>query len=474
MNQGRSDRRISRRQFLRVAAGAGSIGALTIVLAGCAPGSQAPAAAPAAPAAPAAEATKAPEAQAPAGGAGGELRFIKLAMAEPVAAYFNGTAIPEFEKANPGLKVKVDMSDWDHLGEKLLTSFAGNIPVDLVETGSDWVGPYAKRGQFMAIDNFVADYKEISDYYPRMVDISKYQGKLMALPYVLDIRTMCYRKDFFKDAGFDPEKSPDNWDELVQYATKLVQKDAQGDITRAGYMINATRPADAFFEFWYLLVQNGSGVVMPWESWDPQAVAFNGPEGVEALTFMNDLINKHKVTPITGVSSKVPNLSSLAQGVAAMVVTNSAEVGNWKQYQPDKLGVLGIGVPLNKKKRLTYACPNVYAIGTNTKQPQQSWLLMKHMVSEPIMTGILGPDNASPPRMSVAKNADYMKDPMLAKFQEIPAKGWGDTTPQATDFPTLEIIGNYVQSVLRGEMQAKAALDKAAEEVKKKIVETNA
>ena len=227
MVQGKSDRRITRRQFLRYAAGASGFGALS-VLAACAPAAPAPGAP-----ATQGDTQKAPEAKAPAP-ASGELRFIKLAMGEAVTTYFNDTAIAGFEKANPGWKVKVDMSDWDHLGEKLLTSFAGNVPVDLVETGSDWVGPYAKRKQFLALDSFIADYKEISDYYPRMVDISKYQGKLMALPYVLDIRTMCYRKDFFTEAGFDPEKSPDTWEDLVTYATKLVKADDQGDITRAG------------------------------------------------------------------------------------------------------------------------------------------------------------------------------------------------------------------------------------------------
>src|SRR6187200_429948 len=67
-----------------------------------------------------------------------ELHFIKLAMSEAVQAYFEDTAVPGFSEKNPQYTVTVDMSDWGHLGEKLLTSFAGNLPVDLVETGSDW------------------------------------------------------------------------------------------------------------------------------------------------------------------------------------------------------------------------------------------------------------------------------------------------------------------------------------------------
>jgi ABC-type glycerol-3-phosphate transport system substrate-binding protein len=87
------------------------------------------------------------------------------------------------------------------------------------------------------------------------------------------------------------------------------------------------------------------------------------------------------------------------------------------------------------------------------------------------MTGMLAPNNESPPRMSIAAEAEYMQDPMLIKFQELPAQGWGTTTPQALDSPTMGIIGNYVQAALRNEMGIQQALDAAAEDVKKKVEE---
>jgi len=154
-----------------------------------------------------------------------------------------------------------------------------------------------------------------------------------------------------------------------------------------------------------------------------------------------------------------------------MNVTNAAEVGNWKRNQPDKMDLLGIGVPLMKKERVQYACPNVYTIGSNTKLGDQSFALMKHMISVEAMTGMLGPDSNLPPRKSVVDNAEYMKDPLLVKYQDVVKNGWGSTTPQALDFPTLEIIGNYIQAALRSEMGVKEALDTAAVEVKKKMDE---
>ncbi len=444
-----ADGRLSRRRFIQAAATVMGGGALAVLTSCAAPPATAPAVEPIA------------------------LRFIKLAMSDPVADYFEGTAIPGFETAHGNATVTVDMSTWGQLGEKLLTSFAGNIPVDLVETGSDWVGPYAKRDQFLSVEEYVANqYREdIGDFYGEMVELSRYNGQLMALPYILDIRTLCYRKDQFEEVGLDPAVPPDTWNDLVDFGAQLVQMDDQGNFTRAGYLLNAASPGGAFFEYWYLLVQNGSGVVIPWGSWDPEDVAFNGPEGLEALQFMYDLIHTHKITPITGMASQNPSLSPLGAGVASMHNVGAWEIGNWKQNQPDNLHLLGVGRPLMQVKRLQYAVPNVYAIGTNTQNADGAWDLMTYMISVDVMTGMLAPDNASPPRKSIATDAEYMQDPLLKEFQAIPEKGWGTTTPQAVDFPTLELIGQYVQAALRDEMGLQAALDAAAAEVQQKIVE---
>lgn len=451
---------LTRRAFLK--ASAASSAAVVAALAGCTPaaapgtsdeqgtGSEAPAAQPV------------------------ELRFIKLSMVESVNKYFTETAIPKFQETNPGVTVQVDMSDWEHLGEKLLTSFAGNLPLDLIETGSDWVGPYAKRKQFLSIEPYVKNYTEIEQFYKEMVDISRYQGELMALPFILDVRTVCYRKDHYKEVGLDPEVPPDNWDDQVEFARKLTQYDEQGNITRAGWMLNATNPNDAFFEFWYLLLQNGGDVIQPWDSWDPEKLTLNSPEGMEALTFLNDLINKHKVSPIAGMTAKTPDLSALAEGLTSNTVQGSWEVGTWTRNQPDQLDLLGIGVPLMKKQRVQYACPNVYTIGTNTKNADKAFDLMKFMVSSDTIVGMLGPESNLPPRKDAAASAEYMKDPKLVKFQEVVEKGWGRTTPQAVDFTMLEICGNYVQAVLRGEMGVEEALNTSNAEIQKKMIEMNA
>ena len=47
--------------------------------------------------------------------------------------------LPEFERANPGVRVKVQQLPWTAAHEKLLTAFAGDATPDVCQLGNTWV-----------------------------------------------------------------------------------------------------------------------------------------------------------------------------------------------------------------------------------------------------------------------------------------------------------------------------------------------
>lgn len=69
---------------------------------------------------------------------------------------------------------------------------------------------------------------------------------------------LVYRKDFFKEAGLDPNHPPANWDELAAYAKKLVVKDANHNVIRAGFDIPAVN-SNAFMKIFFY--QNNAAVI---------------------------------------------------------------------------------------------------------------------------------------------------------------------------------------------------------------------
>jgi ABC-type sugar transport system permease subunit/ABC-type glycerol-3-phosphate transport system substrate-binding protein len=66
------------------------------------------------------------------------------------------------------------------------------------------------------------------------------EGKhIWALPYRILIRALFYRKDVFKRAGLDPERAPEDWNELTEYCRKIrTLPDTYGLLIHAGDVIS--------------------------------------------------------------------------------------------------------------------------------------------------------------------------------------------------------------------------------------------
>ena len=73
---------------------------------------------------------------------------------------------------------------------------------------------------------------EWSDWYEVARQDATYQGKVHVIPYRMNARgNIIYRKSLFEKAGLDPTKPPTNWEEALNMALKLTQKDGSGKIT---------------------------------------------------------------------------------------------------------------------------------------------------------------------------------------------------------------------------------------------------
>jgi len=55
--------------------------------------------------------------------------------------------VQEFEKQNPGIKVKLTDLTWANGHEKLAIAFASGSAPDVVELGSDWIAQFADNGK---------------------------------------------------------------------------------------------------------------------------------------------------------------------------------------------------------------------------------------------------------------------------------------------------------------------------------------
>ncbi|CAM3786767.1 ABC transporter substrate-binding protein [Mesobacillus zeae] len=173
------------------------------------------------------------------------------------------------------------------------------------------------------------------DYSQTAWEAGTIEGKQYSIPLDIHPLVLYYNKDMFKAAGLDPEKPPTNREEFVK-AAKAMTDDSKDQY---GYVVPTLWPNQ--FIYPTVFFQNGGELL---KDGKPN---YNSPEGVEALTFLSDLVAKEKVSPAN--VQQDGEVTLFLQGKNGMQLN-----GPWMMEQWDKAGI-------------NYGVAEVPMLGTKTK-----------------------------------------------------------------------------------------------------------
>lgn len=214
----------------------------------------------------------------------------KKAYEEVVATYEEAT----------GVEVDIIVTTADEYSTKLKAAITGRQVPDVFYIAPGEVQGFANSGVVMDITEHV-EKSEIVDFnniWQYGVDSYRYdgsvqgQGAIYAMPKDVGPFAMGYNKTMFEEAGIpipDPDE-PYTFEEWLDVAKKLTKDtDGDGELDQWGTGLNINWSLQAFV--W----SNGGD----WLSEDGKTVTVDTPEFAEALQFMADVEQKHKVTPST-------------------------------------------------------------------------------------------------------------------------------------------------------------------------------
>lgn len=187
--------------------------------------------------------------------------------------------IGEFQKANPNVTVKLEITPWDQYWTKLQTAASGGAAPDVFWMNSLNVRMYAKGGVIAPVEDSKA-----ADLPPAVVDGYRYDGKLYALPHNVSIPALWYDKKIFDAAGVKYPTADWTWDDVKATAKKLT------DPAKKQFGILA--PLRDQTGFYNTMIQAGGQVI----SADGKKSGFDEPGSVQGLEFWTDLM-KDKVAP---------------------------------------------------------------------------------------------------------------------------------------------------------------------------------
>lgn len=193
--------------------------------------------------------------------------------------------ISNFESANPGIRIEmVEGPPATDTRENLysIAFLAEESTYDMVYMDVIWVPKFASRGWLMSLDDFFTPELQ-KKFLPGDIEASKYEGNIYRVPIQSDAGMLYYRKDLLAAHNL---QAPKTWDELVSIAKKL-----QNPPELWGFVFQGKQYEGIVCNFLELLWGNNGDVLN-----SKGEVVLDRPEAVEALQWMSDTINKHKIS----------------------------------------------------------------------------------------------------------------------------------------------------------------------------------
>ncbi|WP_242435818.1 extracellular solute-binding protein [Streptomyces sp. Root369] len=236
------------------------------------------------------------------GGSDGKtIRFVAAKYDDDTQAYWTAL-IKDFEKANPGYRVNLEVVDWEQMDSKVKTYVQTKQEPDILNYNK--FSDFARDGLVHKAQDVVSP-KVLADFLPLFRQKAQYNGAQYGLPFISSARLFFYNKDIFAKAGI--AKPPSTWAEVEADAKKIKQ---------AGYIGLGLPlgPEEAQAEFQIWAMNNGGGWTDASGKWtiDQQA-------NVDTLSYLRKLTKEKVTQPNPEATNRKDVFNQFAQGKIGML-----------------------------------------------------------------------------------------------------------------------------------------------------------
>jgi len=411
------------------------------------------------------------------------------------------TLLPQFKSDN-GIDIVMDTMPYNALQQKVFAELASKSSYyDIVIVDAPWmpaiIDNIAPITDMMLDSTLTSSDFEVTDFIPKaFFDTAVYQPgaaavhwpnegdvdpkgikgagfEVYGLPIQANALTMSYRKDLFEDAANKsafqakynkPLAVPDTWDDFVDVAKFFTNpgKRIWGTTLMAGAGDYSTD------DFKTMLATFGGDGHMINDKFEP---VFAGPEGVAALTFYADLINKHKVTPPGTTSATWDTVATeFETGLAAMSMNYHTETLN-----DSVKGSMDYAMVPKKVQYGPHFGAMMLSVNGFSKNKEWAYRAIQWLTGKAAQSAML-PLQLHPTRRSAYALAD--KDPIYAQkfgsFYTVLGKSLENAVgrPRLKNYSDVDrTIWVAVNNAARGAAKPEEALKDAAAKVKVQLAQ---
>lgn len=255
---------------------------------------------------------------------------VKAGMQERINAY---------NASQDEIEVKL-IATTDHVQnmQKLQLSTASGQAPNIVAVNYIDVENAAKLYDYLDFNELLPKYGDytVGNWLGELPKYGNIDGRQISLPYFSNNLYLHYNKKLFRDAGLDPEKPPQTWEELKEYALQI--KDKTGKV---GFSWGQNDPYYEVNTWAYLnFVYQNKGVV-----WDDKVTEckLGNQEGKDALKYLMELLDD-------GASTMELPENGFESGSIGMILYGSWQLDPYTEALGDDYGSALMPIPDGGKK----------------------------------------------------------------------------------------------------------------------------
>ncbi|PWK92504.1 extracellular solute-binding protein [Fulvimonas soli] len=361
--------------------------------------------------------------------------------------------LPGFERAHPGIRVRLQQLPLTAAHQKLLTAFAGGSTPDLSQLGNTWLPELVALDALAPLDARVAASAVVrpADYFPSIWATNVFDGRLYGVPWYVDTRLLFYRADLLRAAGFD--HPPRDWAEWRRMLAAL------SDPARRTYGI--LLPTNEYEQLMSLALQQPEPLLR-----DGGRYGNFGSAGFKrALAFYVDTFRLRQAPAISNVEAGNPWFE-FGRGVYAFYFSGPWNIGEFRQRLPAAAQDEWSTAPLPGP-----GGPGAGAAGGSSlvvfrasRHQDEAWALIEYLSRPEVQQRFYALLGDMPPRRSSWAGGALRDDPKARAFRE-----QLERVKPTPPVPEWERIANEMQLVAAQAIAGEYTVDQAAAELDRRV-----
>jgi multiple sugar transport system substrate-binding protein len=329
---------------------------------------------------------------------------------------------------------------------------AGVGEPDILQLDVIWTPEFAAAGWILPLDRFGPD---VEDFFPATIQANRWDGKLYALPWFVDVGMLYWRTDLV-------DKPPATFAELLQQTARARERSR----IPFGFVWQGARYEGLVTVFLEHLGGVG-GRIMD----DQGRIVVDSPQAVQALTYMRDAIYSHATVPEAALTWQEEQARFAFQNGQAVFMRNwpYAHALLQDRAQSRVAGKFAVALmPASPSGSPTAAMGgSQLAINKNTRYPEAAYSVIEYLTRPEQMLERARVVGQYPPRSGLYDR------PELGEALGIPAGKVREIIEQATPRPVTpvytelsEILQVRLHRALTRQEEPAAALAAAAKDMR--------